>query len=230
VNPALLLIAALEPSPLAIDAHLMLGSALMQESGELPTIASTPEFDRYCTWIHFRGGIVDSQPNTPLGTQLGFEFEVRLGFTPDEAKELHDALPLGFAAAVGISMRTFTFNVPFLGMIVPHLSAELGAGGAHWWSDTARLSVLGGVRAAIGNEDGVSLEADYTLVPFVVTGSPGELRVKNLEHRVAVSIGAGPIGLAVWIRFSRQRWKLSADEDFSTTNGRAIGVGLEWRP
>jgi hypothetical protein len=226
VNPALLLFAALEPSPIAIDSQLMLGTALMQESGELPGL---PDFDRYTGWIHLRGGLVDSQPNTPLGTELGFEFDVRLGFTPEESKALHDTIPLAFSAAVGLAMRTFTFNVPFLGMIVPHVSAELGAGGAHWWSDTARLSVLGGVRVALGSDGGVSVEADYTLVPFVVSGSPGDLRVKHLEHRISASIGGGPVGLLAWFRLSRERWKLSGDAVDSTTTGRALGVGLEWR-
>jgi hypothetical protein len=74
------------------------------------------------------------------------------------------------------------------------------------------------------------MEADYTLVPFVITGAPGALETQHLEHRVAVSIGADPVGLSVWLRFSRQRWKLPEDEDWTSTTGRALGVGVEWRP
>ncbi len=226
---ALLLLIA-DPSPLAIDGHLMIGTDLMQESGELPGIARARTFERFAPGVHLRAGFCDSEPNTPLGTQLGFEFALSLGFTPGEADDVHDALPVGFAASGGLSMRTFTFNVPFLGMVVPHLAIELGAGGGHWWSDTARFSVLGGVRVAIGTTGGLSVEGDYTLVPFVVTGAPGDLEVKPLEHRVAFSIGAGPIGLAVWLRFSRQRWRLPEDEAYSVTTGHAVGAGVEWRP
>jgi hypothetical protein len=230
VTLALLLIAAIEPSPVAIDGHLMVGTSLLSEQGELPSFALSPTFERLTTWVHVRGGIVDSQPNTQLGTELGFEFELRIGVTPNEAKDVHRSAPLALDASAGLAMRAFTFNVPFLGMIVPHLSLELGAGGGHWWSDTPRLAVIGGVRGAIGSSGGVSLEADYTLVPFVITGAPGELKTQHLEHRVAVGIGGGPLGLSVWLRFSRQRWKLPQDEDFSSTTGRALGVGLEWRP
>jgi hypothetical protein len=176
-----------------------------------------------------RGGIVDSQPNTQLGTELGFEFEARVGVTPDESNEVNDTTPLGLDLSAGLAMRAFTFNEPFLGMLVPHLSLELGVGGGHWWSDTPRFAVIGGLRAAVGAA-GVGLEADYTLVPFVITGAPGELRTQHLEHRIAIGIGAGPIGLSVWLRFSRQRWKLPDDDEFSSTTGRALGVGIEWRP
>lgn len=230
MNLPILLLAAIEPSPVAIGPHLMLGAALLQESGELPAFAAERRFDRYASWIHFRGGIVDSQPNTPLGTQLGFEFDVRLGFTPPEAEDVHDGLPIGFLANVGLAMRTFTFNVPVLGMIVPHLQAELGAGGGHWWSDTARFSMLGGVRVALGGPGGVSLEADYTLVPFTVSGAPGDLKVRHLEQRISVTLGGESVGLAVWIRLARQRSKLPDDLDFVTTTGRSLGIGFEWRP
>jgi hypothetical protein len=230
VSLALLLLAALEPSPVAIGSHLILGADLRQEVGELPSFAPAREFDRYAGWIHLRGGIVDSQPNTQLGTQLGFEFDVRVGFTPNEAEEVHESIPLGFIANAGLAMRAFTFNEPFLGMLVPHLSLEFGAGGGHWWSDTPRLSVIGGLRGAIGTTGGLSMEADYTVAPFVISGAPGDLTVKHVEHRVAIGIGAGSIGVAVWLRFSRQRWRLTEEDDFATTTGRSLGVGLEWRP
>jgi hypothetical protein len=82
---ALLMLIAAEPSPIAIGDHLVVGYSLTQENGELPSFALDPEFDRYTSWVHVRGGVVDSQPNTQLGTELGFEFELRLGFTPDES-------------------------------------------------------------------------------------------------------------------------------------------------
>jgi hypothetical protein len=225
-------VAGAEPSPLAIGQYVMLGADLVQGTGELPRLsAALPRtFDRRSAWVHLRFGVAESKGSTILGTQLGFEIDLRAGFTPSEAKEIHDPFPAGFEGTLGLSMRAFTFTVPLHGMIVPHVEAGLGAGGAHWWSDTARFSISGGLRVAVAAPGEVNLEVDYTIAPFTKTGSPRELEVQHLEHRLLVTLGGGPIGIGVFVAVTRDRWRDGPAGAYETAGGRAIGASLEWRP
>lgn len=207
----------------------MAGMDLLQSAGQLPGFGGEDAFERTTYWLHFRAGIASDSPGTLLGTQLGVEVDIAVGVTPPESKALNDGFPMGFAGRVGLDLRALTFNIPLQGVLMPHLSVELGAGGAHWWSDTARLSFIAGARLAVAGPGETNLEADYALVPFVLTGSPGDLDVRHLEHRITVTAGAGFIGLGVWLRFTRDDWRLSAGDPYATTTGRAIGASLEWR-
>lgn len=220
------------PSPLAVGPgqHAMLGLDLLRSSGQLPAFSGEGSFERTSYWIHLRAGTASDSPGTLLGTQLGVETDLALGFTPAESKTLHDAFPIGFSGRVGLVLRALTFNVPLQGVLMPHLSVELGAGGAHWWSDTARLSFIGGARLAVAGRGEANLELDYAVVPFVLTGSPGDLVVRHLEHRISVTAGASFVGLGLWLRFTRDEWRVSDGVPYMATTGRAIGASLEWRP
>jgi hypothetical protein len=212
------------------EASGTLGSELILLSGERPGfLPGDRSFEQRGFWLHLRGGMVSTGSRTDNGTQLGPEAELRLGFVGDESGSFRDAAPVGFSLRVGAAMRPWAFNLPVRGAVVFHVSGELGAGGARWWSDTVRFSPMAGVRLHTAFGDLVRFELEYTLVPHVVTGTPRDMDVNRLEHRASARLGIGPVGLGVVAVISRERVRAQDRVREGWGGDRSWSGILEWR-
>lgn len=206
-----------------------LGVVLQQVRGTLPQLELAGDrVERTAVWIHARGGVVQTNSTSDLGSQLGVAYELRLGITPRDTDRGGDGVPVGFAGRLEMVYRTYTFQLPADGMIALHVGGELGAGGAHWWSDSARWSFLGGVLLAVGPEEGSGFEVDYTLVPHVFGSAPSDLTVNRTEHRLRATIGSDGLGIGVWATLFVERSKREGGA-FVRTTGTIAGIGVEWR-
>ncbi len=182
-------------------------------------------------WLHARiGATFGRSSTTALGTQVGMEMGARLGFTEEESDPLRDRWPVGFAAHSFAAFRAFTFNVPMDGMLVFLAGGEVGAGGAGWWSNSLTLSPMLGARLATRWVDELRVEADYLLVPRVITGSPRHLDVDRLEHRAALRVAYGRLALGATVVVSREQVRSRDRTHTDTTGERSLGALVEWRP
>lgn len=219
---------AAQVSTLGMDAGagFQYGGQFFWGDGVRPALAGGGRFCQWGALYTVRSG-VGFDP-TGLGTQIGPEFEMRLGFADNERPGPGGRSPVAFDLALGLGMRAWSFNVPLPGMLALFATAELGAGGAHWWAEKARLAFVGGGR--LGLRLGVRLRAEleYRLNPYTVLRAPGDLRVSPLEQRGLVTVGYGDLGFGLGASFTHLR----AQRDALVEHGRArtLTLMMQYRP
>jgi len=224
-------VAAVELSSVAFgrDQSGSFGTEVIALSGKRPGFLGKRDFDQLGVWLVLRGGMVSSSTRTDHGTQLGPEAELRLGFMTEETDKIKNRNPIGFSLRLGAAMRAWAFNLPMAGAVVFHVSGELAGGGARWWSDTVRFSPMAGVRLHTRFGEHVRCELEYTLVPYVVSGSPRDMDVNRSEHRGSLRLGIGPVTVGAAALISRERVR-SADRSLDGWGGdRSLSGILEWR-
>ncbi len=217
-----------ELSTIAVDHVAALGVKVAHTSGHRPFSGSKAAYKQTTYWLESRGGLVGGGNTTALGTQLGLEYAIALGVTPKESDSFRGADVFGFMARLGAAMRAYSFNTPFDGSLVLHLSTELGWGGSLWWSDTARWSFLGGLRLAVKPAKKFRFELEYTLVPFVFSGNPSDLDVTHREHRVFATLGLGDVGVGLEVRLSEEETTRLSGPALSSSSQSWV-LFVEWR-
>jgi hypothetical protein len=204
---------------LAFDGELCLG--------ERPHfLAGAGRYQQWSTWLRHRVG--STLEETLLGTQIGIESEARLGLTPADDREPSARTPVGFAWSLGMPMRVWAFNLPIEGALLLLPSAELGVGGARWWARGARLSLAGTIRVVTGFGPAWHSELEYRFTPFVITRSPGDLRVWHTEHRGQLMVAFGAVGVGVMAALEHDRARRAGARDQVTA--QSLHLALEWRP
>ena len=236
ICPGLLLLAATvanarERSTLSIDPDhtTAYGVELNFFEGNRP--AGLEDGAHYCQWglgYRFKGGVTVAESS--LGSQLGFELEFRLGYQASESERYEERSPVLFALGMQLAMRVLTFNVPLEGQLVLHTGAELAAGGRLWWSEKARLGVLAGGRMAVRLYRSWSFEADYTLVPAMLSRAPRDLHVDHLEQRLLLTLSQGPVAIGARFVWRRQRATPGEGPGLAYGHGRGLGFVVELRP
>ncbi|MCC7383634.1 MAG: hypothetical protein IT384_17470 [Deltaproteobacteria bacterium] len=217
------------PSPLSTGPGWMLGLDFQRTHGERPShVPKAGSFEQLEGWAYVRAGITADRPGTELGAQLGFEFAGALGFAKNETGETEDRTGLGVMLRPSLAIRALTFNVPIEGQLAFHLGPELNAGGARWWSDDARLALVGGSRIAVSIDERVWFELEYQLVPYLVTGAPGALHVGRFEHRLQLTVAAWRVGATLGLMIGDNRTRLE-DGPVEASRSVRIGFGIEWR-
>lgn len=218
-----------DPSPVAIGQRSMLGFSVAETSGSRPVFAAgAVAYDQLGYWLELRGGASGSSGDTALGTQLGVEYGLGLGVTPRESNHEGDRTPLAARGRLALALRAVTFDLPVEGMVSFRLGFEGATGGAHWWSDTARLAPVIGSRLAVQSGKNGRGELEYELLPVWWGGAPDALSVHRLEHRLGLTIGAGSVGLRFQVALSDER-TTNEEGSFSRTTSRTLSLGLEWR-
>lgn len=202
---------------------MMLGPRLERIQGERPF---GQEFSRTNFWAHLRGGVTSAGPVTILGSQFGFEYGARVGVGPSDRDDVFFAA----GTTLQIAYRGLSFQGPVIGQLAVHmgLDLEFATKGRWWWNETAKLAPLIGARLAIAADANTGLELDYTLVPLTIGFTPDSLSVRRVEHRVALTIGAGDIGIGAWLILSPMRYQIDAS-GFRSTLERTVAIGMEWR-
>ena len=176
------------------DSGGMIGADVFLRQGERPAGGGT--YQQWGAWWRMRMGWT-SGSRSELGSRLGFEGEVGLGYTQNEQTPLRSRTPATFMTRLGIPIRFYTFNRPFLGAAVAHVSLEFATGGGRWWSKGGRLSWVNGVRLLTRPGDLLGVELDYALVPLVLAKAPGVAQSHRMEHRFWLSLGRAPWGIGL---------------------------------
>jgi hypothetical protein len=222
-------IAIAESSPLAIGQKLKLGFDVARAEGKRPSfVPGDREYDQMGYWLHLRTAVSSETGDDPLGTQLGFEYAVALGITPKESGEPSDRAPIGAFTSLALALRAFTFDLPIEGMVAFRLGGQIGAGGAHWWSDSPWFGFIVGSRVGLFFGGEIRAELDYEIMPHAFGSSPGEIEVRHLEHRFGLSLGAGEFGVAAHGTIGDDRSR-SPIGDRASTSSRTLTFSIEWR-
>lgn len=182
------------------------------------------------TWLQLTGGLVSRSADTDLGSQFGAEWSLRLGVTPKEVKGDRDQAPIGFDGSAAMAFRTVAWSGAFYGAIVVLAGGELGAGGGHWWSDTARMTFFGGARLVTAQREGTgALELSYVIAPFTFGGSPGDLKSRRVEHRIGLTAAIDQIGLGAWFYGVVQSVAFGGEAERTSVGGTGFGGSVEVR-
>jgi hypothetical protein len=168
-----------------------------------------------------RGELINAQP--------GLELESKIGHWGAEDPVYIDRFGLGMSLRGSFVARTHAFNSPCLGMLAFHFGIELAYGFEHWWSNSFRISPIGGIRTGFRAFQHVRLELDYMLVPHVMTGSPGKIDVDRLEHRGEARLAIGPIGIGVRATHGLNHTRNNDRTKKATGYDNTLGVMLEYR-
>lgn len=220
----------LSTNKLTVEIRRTTGSIPLRLLDPAATTLESRDWSQISTWIQLTGGVTSRSSDTDLGTQVGVEWSLKAGYTPNEVEEYRQAAVVGFAGSVAIAFRTLAWSGPFYGAILVLAGGELGAGGGHWWSDTARLTFFGGTRIVTAQRYGEgALELTYLLAPFELGGTPGSMRSRRVEHRVGLTAGLDPLGVGLWFTGIQQSVRLEGEADYVGVGGTAIGGSLELR-
>jgi hypothetical protein len=219
-----------ETTPIAMGPapYVTMGLALTLAQGSRPSVLGmTPYYQQLALGYRVRGGWVTDA--TELGTQVGYEMDIFLGYVSKESAPLDPEDEVGFSMLLGVPMRVWSWNAPFSGAVVLHLGAELSAGFANWWSNTARLGIVPGVRVVGRFAWGVGVELDYSVVPFLISGAPHGLSYGRFEHRVLLTGGIGVVGVGVELRLSHDQTRVPESPLVQYSGDQMLSFVAQWR-
>jgi hypothetical protein len=220
------------PGTLSMERSVKLIWEVRRTSAEIPVeIESAGEWSHISTWLQLTGGMTMDEPGTDLGSQLGLEWSLKLGVTPNQAPNYRDLAPLAFDGSLAMALRTFSWRRPYYGALIVLAGGELGAGGGHWWSDSARMTFFGGARLVAQSIDGASnIELTYILAPFEFSGRPELVaNSRRVEHRAGITFGRGLLGVGAWVYGVVQSVRLTGGESRISADGFGFGTTLELR-
>lgn len=223
---------AYSPGTLSLERSVRLIYEVRRTTGEIPReLDPRGEWSKISTWIQLTGGVTSRDPDTDVGSNFGVEWSLKVGVTPGQAPKYRNVAPLAFDGSVALAFRTYSWRKPFYGAIVVLGGGELGAGGGHWWSDTARATVFTGARFLAQERDGeAAMELTYILAPFVFSGNPQEIsNSRRVEHRVGLTFGNGLMGVGGWVHGVRQTVRLDGVDGRREADSFALGATVEMR-
>lgn len=226
------------PGTLGLLSTNKLTAEVRRTTGSIPlrlleptaTALELRDWKQISTWIQLTGGVTTRSSDTDLGTQVGVEWSLKVGLTPNEVKEYRDAAIVGFAGSLAVAFRTVSWSGPFYGAILILAGGELGAGGGHWWSDTARLTFFGGARMVTAQKYGSgALELTYILAPFEFGGTPDSIRSRRVEHRIGLTAAVDAVGFGIWFYGIQHSVRFGDETNYVSVGGTALGGSVELR-